>query len=170
MKIEIDPNAGFCFGVVNAINKAEESLSKDGNLYCIGDIVHNSIEVNRLNDLGLQTIEHDEFKGLKGKKVLFRAHGEPPTSYRTAKRNKIEIIDATCPVVLNLQKRIKKAYKAIKELNGQILIYGKKGHAEVNGLVGQTSGNAIVVETLKDLKSVNPDLPVELFSQTTKNH
>ncbi|NOU58752.1 6-phosphofructokinase [Marinifilum caeruleilacunae] len=168
MKIEIDPNAGFCFGVVNAIGKAEENLSKDGQLYCIGDIVHNSIEVNRLNDLGLQTIEHDEFKGLKGKKVLFRAHGEPPSSYQMAKKNKIEIIDATCPVVLNLQKRIKKAYRAIKEEKGQILIYGKKGHAEVNGLVGQTEGNAIVIETVKDLKSVNLELPVELFSQTTK--
>lgn len=126
MKIEIDPNAGFCFGVVNAINKAEECLSQDGQLYCIGDIVHNNIEVNRLNNLGLQTIEHDEFKGIKEKKVLFRAHGEPPSSYRIAKKNKIEIVDATCPVVLNLQKRIKKAFRELKEINGQILIYGKK--------------------------------------------
>ena len=168
MKIEIDPNAGFCFGVVNAINKAEESLTKEEQLYCIGDIVHNSTEVDRLQSLGLQSIDHEEFNAVKAKKVLFRAHGEPPSSYKTAKDNKIEIIDATCPVVLNLQKRIKKAYREIKKSNGQIVIYGKKGHAEVNGLVGQTDGNAIVVETLKDLKSVNLDLPVILFSQTTK--
>ncbi|WP_421918071.1 6-phosphofructokinase [Marinifilum sp.] len=168
MKVEIDPNAGFCFGVVNAIKKAEEHLTKDGQLYCIGDIVHNNIEVNRLNDLGLQSIKHDEYKDLKEKKVLFRAHGEPPSSYEIAKKNNNEIVDATCPVVLTLQKRIKKAYQAIKEDKGQILIYGKKGHAEVNGLLGQTEGNAIVIETVKDLKSVNPDLPVELFSQTTK--
>lgn len=168
MKIEIDPNAGFCFGVVNAINKAEETLKKEDQLYCIGDIVHNSTEVDRLQNLGLQTIDHNEYKGLKNKKVLFRAHGEPPESYKLAKSNKIEIIDATCPVVLNLQKRIKKAYKEIKKSKGQIVIYGKKGHAEVNGLVGQTEGNAIVIETLKDLKSVKPNLPVILFSQTTK--
>eukprot|EP01029_Cantina_marsupialis_P012759 TRINITY_DN2819_c0_g2_i6.p2 TRINITY_DN2819_c0_g2~~TRINITY_DN2819_c0_g2_i6.p2 ORF type:complete len:615 (-),score=106.34 TRINITY_DN2819_c0_g2_i6:8629-10473(-) len=168
MNIEIDPNAGFCFGVVNAINKAEETLKKEEQLYCIGDIVHNSIEVDRLKKLGLNTIDHDEFENLKGKKVLFRAHGEPPLSYKTAKKNKIEIIDASCPVVLNLQKRIKKAYQEINKSNGQIVIYGKKGHAEVNGLVGQTEGNAIVVEQARDLKKINPELPVVLFSQTTK--
>jgi 6-phosphofructokinase/(E)-4-hydroxy-3-methyl-but-2-enyl pyrophosphate reductase len=168
MNIEIDPNAGFCFGVVNAINKAEETLKKDEQLFCIGDIVHNSMEVKRLEKLGLLTIDHEEFEVLKGKKVMFRAHGEPPLSYETAKKNKIEIVDASCPVVLNLQKRIKKAHKEAKKVNGQIVIYGKKGHAEVNGLVGQTDGEAIVVEKAKDLKLIDPERPVILFSQTTK--
>lgn len=168
MKIEIDPNAGFCFGVVNAIKKAEETLEADKQLYCIGDIVHNNIEVDRLSDLGLESIDHNEFANLTNKKVLFRAHGEPPISYETAKKNKIEIIDASCPVVLNLQKRIKIAFKEIQESNGQIVIYGKKGHAEVNGLVGQTEGKAIVVEGLDDLHLINYKLPIVLFSQTTK--
>ena len=168
MKIEIDPNAGFCFGVVNAIRIAEETLKTKEELYCIGDIVHNSVEVARLKKLGLQMIKSDEFAKLSGKSVLFRAHGEPPASYKKGKEQKDEIIDATCPVVLNLQKRIKKAYQEIKKSKGQIVIYGKKGHAEVNGLVGQTEGNAIVINTLNDLKLINPDLPVELFSQTTK--
>jgi len=168
MKIEIDPNAGFCFGVVNAINKAEEILKEENYLYCIGDIVHNNIEVDRLTAKGLRSINHDQFTKLSGKKVLFRAHGEPPISYETAKKKNIEIIDASCPVVLNLQKKIKKAYRKIQESNGQIIIYGKKGHAEVNGLVGQTEGKAIVVENTDDLKSLNLNSPVVLFSQTTK--
>ncbi len=168
MKIEIDPNAGFCFGVVNAINKAEEILKKENQLYCIGDIVHNNLEVDRLKQSGLKSINHDEFSKLSGKKVLFRAHGEPPLSYETAKKKKIEIIDASCPVVLNLQKRIKAAYQKIEKSNGQIVIYGKKGHAEVNGLVGQTEGKAIVVENVDDLKLIDRNLPVVLFSQTTK--
>jgi len=168
MNIEIDPNAGFCFGVVNAIEKAEATLKTKSQLYCIGDIVHNSTEVDRLEKLGLHTINHEEFKTLKGKTVLFRAHGEPPFSYETAKENQITVIDASCPVVLNLQKRIKKAYREIKKSNGQIVIYGKKGHAEVNGLVGQTEGKAIVVEHLEDLEKVDVNFPVVLFSQTTK--
>lgn len=168
MKIEIDPNAGFCFGVVNAIKMAEETLMSENQLFCIGDIVHNNTEVDRLKNKGLHTINHEEFANLSGKKVLFRAHGEPPSSYKTAKKMNIEVIDASCPVVLNLQKRIKKAYREIKKLNGQIVIYGKKGHAEVNGLVGQTNGDAIVVENTDDLKMINPELPVVLFSQTTK--
>ncbi|WP_275109597.1 6-phosphofructokinase [Paralabilibaculum antarcticum] len=168
MKIEIDPNAGFCFGVVNAINKAEEILKEENHLYCIGDIVHNNLEVDRLKQAGLKSIDHDEFSKLSGKKVLFRAHGEPPLSYETAKKKNIEIIDASCPVVLNLQKRIKKAYHEIEKSNGQIVIYGKKGHAEVNGLVGQTEGKAIVVENIDDLKLIDRNLPVVLFSQTTK--
>jgi len=168
MIIEIDPNSGFCFGVVNAIKKAEEILAKDNSLFCIGDIVHNNIEVDRLKNQGLNTINHDEFEELKNKKVLFRAHGEPPASYIKAKENNIEVIDASCPVVLNLQKRIKKTYKETKENEGQILIYGKKGHAEVNGLVGQTEGRAIVVERVEDLKDIDWNKPVVLFSQTTK--
>lgn len=168
MKIEIDSNAGFCFGVVNAINKAEGILKEENQLYCIGDIVHNNIEVDRLTAQGLKSISHDQFSKLSGKKVLFRAHGEPPSSYETAKKQNIEIIDASCPVVLNLQKKIKKAYQEIQKSKGQIIIYGKKGHAEVNGLVGQTEGRAIVVENTEDLKLVNFSLPVVLFSQTTK--
>ncbi|MFT5749913.1 MAG: (E)-4-hydroxy-3-methyl-but-2-enyl pyrophosphate reductase [Ancylomarina sp.] len=168
MIIEIDQNSGFCFGVVNAIEKAEETLAKDKTLYCIGDIVHNNIEVDRLKDQGLKTINHDDFEKLSNAKVLFRAHGEPPLSYKKAKENNIEIIDASCPVVLNLQKRIKKTYLELKKIDGQILIYGKKGHAEVNGLVGQTEGEAIVIEYVEDLKKVDFEKPVTLFSQTTK--
>ncbi len=168
MIIEIDQNSGFCFGVVNAIEKAEETLAKDKTLYCIGDIVHNNIEVDRLKDQGLKTINHDEFEKLSNAKVLFRAHGEPPLSYEKAKENNIEIIDASCPVVLNLQKRIKKTYIELKKIDGQILIYGKKGHAEVNGLVGQTEGEAIVIEYVEDLEKVDFEKPVTLFSQTTK--
>ena len=168
MIIEIDPNSGFCFGVVNAIEKAEETLAKNGTLFCIGDIVHNNIEVDRLKDQGLKTINHEDFEKLSNAKVLFRAHGEPPASYQKAKENNIEVIDASCPVVLNLQKRIKKTYLETKKTGGQILIYGKKGHAEVNGLVGQTQGSAIVIERIEDLNGVDWDKPVILFSQTTK--
>ena len=168
MIIEIDQNSGFCFGVVNAIEKAEETLAKDKTLYCIGDIVHNNIEVDRLRDQGLKTISHDEFEKLSNTKVLFRAHGEPPLSYKKAKENNIELIDASCPVVLNLQKKIKKTFLELKKEDGQILIYGKKGHAEVNGLVGQTEGEAIVIEFVEDLKKVGFEKPVTLFSQTTK--
>ena len=168
MIIEIDQNSGFCFGVVNAIEKAEETLVIDKTLYCIGDIVHNNIEVDRLKNQGLKTISHTEFEKLSNAKVLFRAHGEPPLSYEKAKKNNIEIIDASCPVVLNLQKRIKKTYLELKKIDGQILIYGKKGHAEVNGLVGQTEGEAIVIEYIEDLKKVDFEKPVTLFSQTTK--
>lgn len=168
MIIEIDQNSGFCFGVVNAIKKAEEALTENKMLYCIGDIVHNDIEVDRLKDLGLKTINHNEFEKLSNTKVLFRAHGEPPLSYEKAKRNNIEIIDTSCPVVLNLQKRIKKTFLEFKGKEGQILIYGKRGHAEVNGLVGQTEGEAYVIECVEDLKKVDFKKPVTLFSQTTK--
>ena len=145
MKVEIDEHSGFCFGVVNAIRKAEQELEK-GALYCIGDIVHNSLEVERLKAMGLQTIEHDDFARLKNCRVLFRAHGEPPVSYQTAHENGIEIIDASCPVVLNLQERIRKSFEQTRKEGGQIVIYGKRGHAEVVGLVGQTNGEALVVE------------------------
>lgn len=168
MIIEIDQNSGFCFGVVNAIKKAEEALTENTTLYCIGDIVHNNIEVDRLKNLGLKTINHNEFEELSNTKVLFRAHGEPPISYEKAKRNNIEIIDTSCPVVLNLQKRIKKTFMEFKGTEGQILIYGKRGHAEVNGLVGQTEGEAYVIECVEDLKEVDFEKPVSLFSQTTK--
>lgn len=168
MRVEIDKNSGFCTGVVNAIQKAEKELEK-GVLYCIGDIVHNNLEVERLEAMGLRTIEHEEFGQLSHCRVLFRAHGEPPASYETAKANGVEVIDASCPVVLNLQKKIRKAYESVKENGGQIVIYGKRGHAEVIGLVGQTNGEALVVEHEDDLRQVDFSRPVILFSQTTKS-
>ncbi len=168
MRVEIDKNSGFCTGVVNAIQKAEKELEK-GELYCIGDIVHNNLEVERLEAMGLRTIEHEEFGQLAHCRVLFRAHGEPPASYETARANGVEVIDASCPVVLNLQKKIRKAYESVKENGGQIVIYGKRGHAEVIGLVGQTNGEALVVEHEDDLRQVDFSRPVILFSQTTKS-
>lgn len=166
MRIEIDPGSGFCNGVVYAIRKAEAELDTGGTLYCLGDIVHNSDEVERLRQKGLITITHEQLKDLKNVKVLLRAHGEPPATYELARQNGIEIIDATCPVVLKLQQRIKNTYDTKP---GTIVIYGKNGHAEVNGLVGQTDGKAIVVENLDDLNNVDPNSPVELYSQTTKS-
>lgn len=144
--IEIDSHSGFCFGVTRAINKAEEELAKGGHLYCLGDIVHNASEVERLGDKGLVTITHEQLKQLHNVKVLLRAHGEPPSTYEIARRNNIEIIDATCPVVLKLQQRINNTYHSGSETSPQVVIYGKRGHAEVNGLVGQTDGNALVIE------------------------
>jgi 4-hydroxy-3-methylbut-2-enyl diphosphate reductase len=167
--IEIDKHSGFCFGVVNAIKKAEEFLSQGSTLYCLGDIVHNSIEVERLKKLGLITINHDEFKQLRNAKVLLRAHGEPPETYEIAQKNNIEIIDATCPVVLKLQKRIKKEYATVPLNTVQIVIYGKKGHAEVLGLVGQTQGNAIVIQSLDDITKIDLTQDICLYSQTTKS-
>ena len=169
-KVEIDEGSGFCFGVVTAINKAEEVLAQGGTLYCLGDIVHNSREVERLKEMGLITINHEQFNALRNAKVLLRAHGEPPETYETARRNNIEIIDATCPVVLRLQKRIKQEHG--EENDGrekQIVIYGKNGHAEVLGLVGQTEGKAIVVESLEEARQLNLDKDIRLYSQTTKS-
>jgi len=168
-KIEIDSKSGFCFGVVNAIKKAEEELSKGGVLYCLGDIVHNNLEVERLEKLGLRTINHEEFAQLKNVKVLLRAHGEPPRTYEIAKENNIEIIDASCPVVLRLQRRIKDKHTTEIENNTQIVIYGEAGHAEVNGLLGQTdSPQAIVIERKEDLDKLDFSRNICLFSQTTK--
>lgn len=195
LNIEIDEGSGFCFGVTTAIKKAEEELAKGGKLYCLGDIVHNSMEVKRLEGKGLITIDHEQLKRLHGVKVLLRAHGEPPATYEIAKRNGIEIIDATCPVVLALQKRIKKLYmrsclptadgntSAIPHVDAssdnskpttgnkqQIVIFGKNGHAEVLGLVGQTDGTAIVIENLDDAKTkLDFSHDIYLYSQTTKN-
>lgn len=165
--VEIDSESGFCFGVVTAIRKAEEVLDKCGTLYCLGDIVHNSDEVERLRSRGLITITHDELARLKNVTVLLRAHGEPPSTYRIAKENNIEIIDATCPVVLKLQQRIKHTYD--NDSSSQIVIYGKNGHAEVNGLVGQTDGRAIVAENIADLDKVDFSRGISLYSQTTKS-
>lgn len=169
MVVEIDKNSGFCFGVVTAITKAEEELAKSGRLYCLGAIVHNSMEVERLEQKGLVTIDRDFFDKLSGERVLFRAHGEPPATYNKAEENQIKVIDATCPVVLNLQKRIRKAYLESDKERTQIVIYGKEAHAEVNGLVGQTDGRAIVVGQLEDLNKVDMTKNICLFSQTTKS-
>lgn len=168
MIVDIDTGSGFCFGVVNAIRKAEEVLEKEGTLYCLGDIVHNSEELDRLAKKGLIVVGHDELNRLHDVKLLLRAHGEPPSTYRIAQANRIEIIDATCPVVLKLQKRIKDAFEKNGEDN-QVVIYGKRGHAEVNGLVGQTEGRAIVIETSDDLDKINFNNPISLYSQTTKS-
>lgn len=169
VNIEIDKRSGFCFGVVTAIRKAEEILSKEKKLYCLGDIVHNNKEVERLRKMGLITINHDEFKQLKNTKVLLRAHGEPPETYQIAKQNNIEIIDATCPVVLQLQKKIEKEHEEQEVKDKQIVIFGKNGHAEVLGLVGQTKGKAIVIENLDEAKKLDFCKNIYLYSQTTKS-
>lgn len=168
-KVEIDEDSGFCFGVVTAINKAEEELANGGPLYCLGDIVHNSCEVERLEGMGLITINHEQFNQLHDAKVLLRAHGEPPETYATALRNNIEIIDASCPVVLRLQKKIKHEYTQEGGEEKQIVIYGKNGHAEVLGLVGQTTGEAIVIEKLEEAKKLDFSKSIRLYSQTTKS-
>jgi 4-hydroxy-3-methylbut-2-enyl diphosphate reductase len=200
LQIEIDNGSGFCFGVTTAIKKAEEELATqqeqsinplphkegpgEGLLYCLGDIVHNGIECERLRRMGLVTINHEQMKSLHDVKVLLRAHGEPPETYELARRNNIEIIDATCPVVLKLQKRIKEQYEASltqlasngtgwgaasTHLTSQIVIFGKKGHAEVLGLVGQTEGSAIVVENLDEVTKLDFSRDIYLYSQTTKS-
>ena len=166
IQIEIDNDSGFCFGVTTAIRKAEEELAKGATLYCLGDIVHNGMECERLQQMGLVTINHDDLKRLHDVKVLLRAHGEPPETYELARQNNIEIIDATCPVVLQLQKRIKCQYEAGE---GQIVIFGKKGHAEVLGLVGQTHSNAIVIESFEEVKRLDFSRDIYLYSQTTKS-
>ncbi len=173
VQIEIDNGSGFCFGVTTAIKKAEEELAKGGKLYCLGDIVHNGMEVERLHEAGLITIDHEQMEELQGVKVLLRAHGEPPETYALAERNNIEIIDATCPVVLQLQRRIKKQY--VNNPEAQIVIFGKNGHAEVLGLVGQTESHAIVVEKFEDVKQLKESGQLDfskdiyLYSQTTKS-
>lgn len=167
-KVEIDEGSGFCFGVVTAIHKAEEELAKGETLYCLGDIVHNSREVERLKEMGLITINHDEFSQLHNAKVLLRAHGEPPETYDIARRNNIEIIDATCPVVLRLQRKIKQEYMQGGS-DKQIVIYGKNGHAEVLGLVGQTNGEAIVIEKPEEAPKLDLTKDIRLYSQTTKS-
>ena len=177
MTIEIDNGSGFCFGVTTAIKKAEEELAKGNVLYCLGDIVHNGMECERLKQMGLVTINHDDMARLHGVKVLLRAHGEPPATYELARQNNIEIIDATCPVVLQLQKRIKKQYEASLqntssprgEAGRGLVIFGKKGHAEVLGLVGQTQGTAIVIESFDEVKKLDFTHDIYLYSQTTKS-
>ena len=169
LNIEIDEHSGFCFGVTTAIKKAEEELLNGGTLYCLGDIVHNSIECNRLKQLGLETIDHETFRKLHNAKVLLRAHGEPPETYETARQNNLELIDATCPVVLKLQQRIKKKWLDTKEKDCQIIIHGQAGHAEVLGLVGQTHGEAIVIEDPSQLDRISKEKDTYIYSQTTKS-
>lgn len=180
MEIEIDNGSGFCFGVTTAIKKAEEELARGNTLYCLGDIVHNGMECERLQKMGLVTINHDDLARLHNVKVLLRAHGEPPETYELARRNHIEIIDATCPVVLQLQRRIKQQYEASSESPApqgettgvglaQIVIFGKKGHAEVLGLVGQTKSSAIVIESFDEVKRLDFTRDIFLYSQTTKS-
>lgn len=170
MIVTIDNNSGFCFGVTTAIETAEKELQR-GTLFCLGDIVHNGQEVHRLNQLGLETIDYDDLRTLRNARVLLRAHGEPPSTYHIAKRNGIEIIDASCPVVLKLQKRIRETYMQLhgKHTGAQIVIFGKKGHAEVIGLEGQTNDTAIVIEHINDINKLDITHPIYLFSQTTKS-
>ena len=167
LQIEIDSGSGFCFGVTTAIKKAEEELAKGTQLYCLGDIVHNGMECERLKRMGLTTINHEEMSRLHDATVLLRAHGEPPATYQLAKDNNIEIIDATCPVVLQLQRRIKAQYES--QPDSQIVIFGKNGHAEVLGLVGQTQGHAIVIEKFEDVMQLDFTRNIYLYSQTTKS-
>ena len=168
MIVEIDRRSGFCFGVINAIKAAENELKTEGQLYCLGDIVHNGKEVERLESMGLKSISKEEYFTLKNCKVLIRAHGEPPSTYEYAEQNNIELIDATCPVVLTLQEKVKGSYEMGTVQKGQLVIYGKKGHAEIIGLDGQTGNNAIIVESIEDVVKIDTGRPVSLYSQTTK--
>jgi len=170
MIVEIDDRSGFCFGVVHAIKAAEKALGQAEQVYCLGDIVHNSKEVERLARQGLKVIDHQEFALLKNCQVLIRAHGEPPETYRIAKENGITLIDATCPIVLNLQRRIRNVSEETEQKNGQIVIFGKEGHAEVIGLKGQSPGRVIVISGAPDLGKIDYSRPVSFFSQTTQNH
>ncbi|MBO5699882.1 MAG: 4-hydroxy-3-methylbut-2-enyl diphosphate reductase [Bacteroidales bacterium] len=166
LNIEIDEGSGFCYGVIRAVEKAEMQLKENGTLYSLGAIVHNNSELERLGKIGLEVIDNNRMLELSDTTVLIRAHGEPPATYKLAEKNNISLIDCTCPVVLKLQDRIRETYSKI---GGQIVIFGKIGHAEVNGLVGQTDGNAIVVDSLESLNAINFTKPVQIFSQTTKD-
>ncbi len=169
MEIRIDDNAGYCFGVVKAIGAAEEELRREGALYCLGDIVHNSAEVERLKSEGLEVIDHQRLEQLSGCRVLIRAHGEPPETYRIAQGRGIELIDATCPIVLALQQRIRRGYDEMRAACGQVVIFGKPGHAEVVGLNGQTEGTARIVSSPDDIDNIDFSRPIRLYSQTTKS-
>jgi len=169
LNIEVDDKSGFCYGVVKAIEKAEEHLKERGHLYSLGSIVHNNTELERLRARGLEVIDHKGMEKLKDTVLFIRAHGEPPESYNLAQKNNLTLIDCTCPVVLRLQQRIREQYALLKPLNGQLLIFGKRGHAEVNGLIGQVGGDAIVIENPGDLDLVDFKRAVAIFSQTTKD-
>lgn len=169
MIINIDSNSGFCFGVVRAVSIAEEELSSGKSLFCLGEIVHNQSEVDRLKQLGLKFIDYTQFKELKNERVLIRAHGEPPSTYTIAEQNNLKLIDASCKVVLSLQQKVKKCYDEILPQNGQIVIFGKSDHPEVIGLVGQIEQDAIIIDNIKSLDQINFDRPIRLFAQTTKS-
>ena len=168
MRVEIDEQSGFCFGVVRAINEAEGAL-KSGTVASLGDIVHNRVEVQRLESLGLHTISHEDIPTIAGKRMLIRAHGEPPKTYALAREYGIEVIDATCPVVSALQRKVKSAYERMNEVGGTVVILGKRGHAEVVGLIGQVDENAVVVECEEDLEQVDFSRPIYFLSQTTQS-
>ncbi|MCW3805190.1 4-hydroxy-3-methylbut-2-enyl diphosphate reductase [Plebeiibacterium marinum] len=167
--IEIDPSSGFCFGVVKAIETVENELQDNGILYCLGDIVHNNMEMQRLQNKGMISISKNEIDNIKSNKIFIRAHGEPPQTYQQAKSRGLTIIDATCPVVLKLQSRIKSSWKYLKPINGQVLIYGKKGHAEVIGLAGQTNNEAFIIESMDEVSKIDLNKPTHLYAQTTKS-
>ena len=169
MIVEIDRKSGFCFGVTKAVGKAEEMLKTNGALFSLGNIVHNELEVKRLHELGLKTINHDEYYQLSDCNVLIRAHGEPPETYEYARKNNITLIDATCPVVLKLQQRVKKAARDMRESDGQLVIFGHQGHAEVTGLAGQANHEVLIIDHPEDVQKLDPSRPVTVFSQTTKS-
>ena len=169
MEVKIEETSGFCFGVISAINLVEKELEDADKIYCLGDIVHNNMEVDRLANLGLEVVDLERMKELRDTKIVIRAHGEPPSTYEKARENGLEIIDATCSIVLRLQKNVKKAYLEIQKTGGKIIIFGKKGHAEVVGLVGQTNGEACVISNLEDLNTLDCTVPLHIFSQTTMN-
>lgn len=169
MEVRIDEKAGYCFGVVKAIGAAEEELQRSGSLYCLGDIVHNSAEMERLRRSGLVVIDHAGLERLSGVDVLVRAHGEPPSTYHTAEQRGIHLIDATCPIVLALQERIRRGYEEMQRVGGQVVIFGKPGHAEVVGLNGQTEGSAVIVSDPDEIDSIDFSRPIRLYSQTTKS-
>lgn len=168
-EITIDKNAGFCFGVVKAIGKAEEELERQGKLYCLGDLVHNNAEVARLRSKGLQVVDRKMFEELHDTEVLIRAHGEPPMTYDVARQHNVRLIDATCPIVLSLQQKVRKGFEEMRQISGQVVIYGLPGHAEVIGLNGQADNTAIIVSNIDDLGAIDVTKPVRLYSQTTKN-
>ena len=169
MQIEIDDKSGFCYGVIRAIQTAENTLNLYGELFSLGEIVHNDKELDRLKTKGLKVVEHTDLKTLQCKKILIRAHGEPPETYQITQLQQLDVIDCTCPVVLKLQERIKECYKKVKTQNGQLIIFGKRGHAEVNGLVGQVAGDALVIENEQQLDVVDFSRAIWLFAQTTKS-
>lgn len=169
MRIVIDDNSGFCFGVVRAIGEAEASLGRCGEVYSLGDIVHNRVEVQRLETLGLRSVTHDDMESLAGRTLLIRAHGEPPRTYRRAEELGIAVIDATCPVVARLQRRVREAYAYMSSVGGRVVLLGKRGHAEVIGLTGQVNDDVTVVESLADIEALDFSRPMHLLSQTTQS-
>ena len=169
MRVVIDENSGFCFGVVRAISEAESALKQRGEVYSLGDIVHNRVEVQRLEEMGLSTVSHDDISSLQGRTLLIRAHGEPPTTYRLAEKYGVTVIDATCPVVARLQRRVRDAYESMSKIGGRVVLLGKRGHAEVVGLIGQVSDDVTVVESEMDLELLDYSHPIYFLSQTTQS-